>query len=69
MLLVTVINVTLNTANISSDNVLDKASVDTNQTNLNLLVKNIENDISSEIENEQTAILNDIKQFNELFLL
>ena len=69
IMLVTIINITWNTPNHSTINGFESSGLELEKANLDILVKNIENKITSEIENEQMAILNDIKQFNSLFLL
>jgi len=67
--LVTVTNISLNTATNPTINTIENKNLESEKEKLDQLVKNIENNITSEIENEQIAILNDIKQFNSLLML
>lgn len=69
ILLVTIINITRNMPVNSAIIAVENNNSELKKENLDQLVVNIENKITSEIENEQMAILNDIKQFNNLFIL
>jgi signal transduction histidine kinase len=69
VLLVTIISLTRNTPTNSAILTVQNKNLELKKGNLDQLVTNVENKVTSEIENEQMAILNDIKQFNNMFML
>lgn len=67
--LVTTVNISLNTPNNSKIKDSEIASIALEEKELDQLVDGIENNLTRVIEDEQMAMLNDIKQFNNLFKL
>jgi hypothetical protein len=65
IVLVTIINITWNSPN----HIINNTNLSLEEASLDTLIKDIENNNISEIENEEMAIINDIKQFNDLFIL